>query len=91
MDVRLAWLHCLVAVSGLVGNTTNPAVADDRDLAVLLLDRRLAKTKGRHLTSFLSGSVLTFLAALFFSGSTVLAGARTIISAQSLAVLCVGS
>ncbi len=72
----LTWLHCLVAVSGLLGNTTalaNPAVADDEGVAALLLDRRLTKTKGRHLTSFLSGSVLAFLAALLFPDSTVLA------------------
>jgi hypothetical protein len=75
----LTWLHCLVAVSRLVGNTTNPAVANDDgdegdEVAVLLMDRRLIKTKGRHLTSFWGGSVLLFLAALLlFPDSTVLA------------------
>jgi hypothetical protein len=71
----VAWLHCLVAVSRLVGNTTNPAVANDEEdaVAVLLLDHRLTKTKGRHLTSFWGGSVLAFLAALLFPDSTVLA------------------
>ena len=75
----LTWLHCLVAVSGLVGNTTalaNPAVADDEgdEVAALLLDRRLVKTKGRHLTSFFGGSVLAFLSnTSLFPDSTVLA------------------
>jgi len=75
----LTWLHCLVAVSGLVSNTTasaNPAVADDEgdEVAALLLDRRLIKTKGRHLTSFFGGSVLAFLSnTSLFPDSTVLA------------------
>ena len=74
----LTWLRCLVAVSGLVGSTTasaNSAVADDEDdeVAALLLDHRLTKTKGCHLTSFWGGSVLAFLAALLFPDSTVLA------------------
>ena len=75
----LTWLHCLVAVSGLLSNTTasaNPAVADDEgdEVAALLLDRRLMKTKGRHLTSFFGGSVLAFLSnTSLFPDSTVLA------------------
>jgi hypothetical protein len=73
----LTWLRCLVAVSGLVGNTTalaNPAVADDDGVAALLLDRRLTKTKGCHLASFDGGSVLAFLCPTpLFPDSTVLA------------------
>jgi hypothetical protein len=51
-------------------------VADDEDdeVAALLLDHRLTKTKGCHLASFWGGSVLLFLrAALLFLDSTVLA------------------
>jgi hypothetical protein len=70
----LTWLHCLVVVSGLVGNTTALANDEGHDLVVLLLDRRLTKTKGCHLASFVGGGVLAFLSATaLFPDSTVLA------------------
>jgi hypothetical protein len=48
----VAWLRCLVAVSGLTGSA---GVLTDDD-AVLLLDRRLVRVKGQRVTSFVSGS-----------------------------------
>ena len=47
---------------------------DGKDVAACLLDRRLAKTKGRRITSFFSGGVLPFLCATpLFPDSVVLA------------------
>ena len=71
----MAWLHCLVAVcrnnAVLVNNADGNN--DVLPLAALLLDRRLVKAKGRHVTSFFGGTVLAFLPdASLFPDSTVL-------------------
>ena len=70
----IVWLHCLVAICkpiALVGNTA--VLPYDAALAALLLDRRLVKTKGSRLTSFIGGGVLAFLPdASLFPDSTVL-------------------
>jgi hypothetical protein len=52
----LPWLHCLVVAAR--GHTD---AAVDTDVAVLLRDRRLVRTRGSRITSFLSGSAASFL------------------------------
>jgi len=48
-------------------------VNDGDDITALLLDRRLAMARGRHITSFIAGMVASFLpASLLFLDSAVL-------------------
>ena len=67
----ITWLHCLVTIDV---PTKLPPDDGDEAVAILLLDHRLTKTKGLHVTSFFGGSVITFLCATpLLPGSTVLA------------------
>ena len=50
---RFLWLHCLVGV--------RPELAAEDAVSALLLDRRLARVRGRHVASFTSGTVALFL------------------------------
>jgi hypothetical protein len=67
----LAWLYCLATI---YGRSKLPPDDGDEAVAILLRDRRLTKTKGLQVTSFVGGSVITFLRATsLFLDSTVLA------------------
>jgi hypothetical protein len=52
---RFLWLHCLVGV--------RRELAAEDDVSSMLLDRRLARVRGRHVVSFTSGTVALFLRA----------------------------
>jgi len=68
--LRMQWMHCIaLAVPCLPAPGPSPAkrvalapaAEGDLDVASLLLDRRLLRAKGPHITSFFSGSVVGFL------------------------------
>ena len=73
--LRLFWLFSIGVVAQRRRGYGPPTLAamEDDDIAGLLLDRRLVKARGSHVTSFISGSVASFLPPLMlFLDSTVL-------------------
>ena len=76
--LRLFWLFSIGVVAQRRSRDGPPALAAMEDgfavgEAGLLLDRRLVKARGRHVTSFISGLVASFLPPLMlFLGSVVL-------------------
>ena len=70
---RLMWLHCLAVASAAGSDRVAraqrgrddakrlSATDDDAVVRALLLDRRIVLVRGRHVTSFTSGAIATFL------------------------------
>ena len=75
-DERALWLRAMVSLSakGAVPAPLDEEKKQDDGTAALLLDRRLAWTKGARIISFIAGMVATFLPRDFLSDCEVLRG-----------------
>jgi hypothetical protein len=70
-DVRKAWLGAMVNVKDALPVRTDDGEKDN-GTAALLLDRRLVRTKGARIMSFIAGTVATFLQKDFLPDCEVL-------------------
>jgi hypothetical protein len=75
-DKRAPWLRAMVSLSakGALPITADEEKKQDDGTAALLLDRRLAWTKGGRIMSFIAGIVATFLQKDFLPNCEVLRG-----------------